>query len=91
MPQIRIGVVSHGSYNDGPERVMQKCDLTRDKDQIVNFVRTTPNTGGSSHEAYEYVLSEVQDMDWIDVSNKVLVMIGDANPAHPDQTQSLMQ
>jgi hypothetical protein len=30
-------------------------------------------------------------MDWIDVSNKVLVMIGDANPSSPNDTEARMR
>ncbi len=75
--------MSHGAYSDG-KNVLNVCDLTRDKQKLVDFVKNTPNTGGSYEEAYEYVLSEVQDLDWKDISNKVLVMIGDANPGTPN-------
>ena len=92
LPDLRIGIIAHGDYCDEPGSgryggggyITKMIDLTRDVDALKHFVDTTGNThGGDSDECYELVLNEVRTKaNWETGRNKVLVMIGDANP-HP--------
>lgn len=95
IPDLRLGIIAHGDYCDAPvstgyyhgakSYVTKMIDLTRDVDALKNFVDTTGDThGGDSDECYELVLNEVRTKaSWQDGRNKVLVMIGDANPHEP--------
>lgn len=76
---LRIGVISHGDYCDG-DRVISNVGFTSDKEKLKQFIRSAPNThGGDSDECYEYVLQVAKSYDW-QADNKVLILIGDANP-----------
>jgi hypothetical protein len=86
IPDLRIGIIAHGDYADKNETYVTKMlDLTRDSKKITNFVKTCGNTCGfDSDECYELVLHEARKLvSWETGRNKVLVMIGDANPHAP--------
>lgn len=75
---LRIGIIIHNDYCD-PDLV-QKLDLTTDKQSIIDFIgRGSSNGGGDSKEAYAYVLNEVKSFKWA-AANRLLIMIGDALP-----------
>jgi hypothetical protein len=82
IPNISIGVISHGDYCDEKTSYLMKhVDITKDKESLINFVKEVGNTGGGDFpEAYEYVLREVQKFSWTSNSMRALVMIGDATP-----------
>jgi hypothetical protein len=78
---LRIGLISHGDYCD-EEKLINIQPLTNDINALINFIKTTPNTGGGDEdEAYEYVLHRAQEFEW-NADNKALVLIGDCSP-HP--------
>lgn len=77
---LRIGIIAHGDYVDKP--VFHKLELTKDVDEICDFVRHAPPTsGGDMDECYELILHEAQKFKWRK-GTRCLVLIGDANP-HP--------
>lgn len=92
IPEIRLGVIAHGDYCDGPDMI-KSVELTTDKKKLVNFIRNVPNTnGGDLPECYEYVLHIARQAAWQAGKNRVLVMIGDAVPHpanHYDNTKKL--
>lgn len=82
IPELRISIISHGDYCDGPS-VLNGIDFTSDISKLRQFVQMTPDTsGGDSDECYEYVLKVAQGYDW-QADNRILMMIGDANPHKP--------
>jgi len=87
-PEIRIGVIAHGDYCDGPN-FLRECGLTSDKDAIVKFIETAPPTGGGdAPEAYEAALRCGKNMDWREGSVRAFILIGDALPHEPDYPQN---
>jgi hypothetical protein len=83
IPNIRIGIIAHGDYCDGPA-VITKFDLSTDQNAICNFVRTVqPTYGGDAPEAYELALHESRTFSWTSGKNKALVLIGDDVPHGP--------
>lgn len=82
IPDLQVGMISHGDYCDGKNSI-DLLDLTDERERLIEFVRTTPNThGGDFEEMYEYVLRvAATQFDWRS-GNKILIMIGDATP-HP--------
>lgn len=82
IPNIRIGILTHGDYCDGPNFI-SRLDLTDDIDKIVRFIRNAPATGGGDcPEAYEQVLHDARSFSWTSGKQKAFVIIGDATP-HP--------
>lgn len=79
IPHLRIGVIAHGDYCDGPDCI-KVLDLTNDHDKVIEFVENAPNTsGGDVDECYELVLHEARKLSWSG-KDGVFVMIGDASP-----------
>jgi hypothetical protein len=88
IPNLKIGVVSHGDYCDGPN-VLRKIDLTNDMNQICNFIKTAPATGGGdAPECYELVLNEARTFTWDAGATRSLVLIGDDVPHSPYEAQN---
>lgn len=87
IPGIRIGVIAHGDYCDEKVFYLEKhIDFTQNVVDLCNFVGEVEGTGGGDQdECYELILRKANEtFTWAPVSNKVLVMIGDANPHEPD-------
>ncbi len=86
IPNLRMGVIFHGDYEDAPPRgpyVIRMLDLTDNQAEILKFVKDTEPTGGSwPDECYELVLHEARRATWRAGVPKVLAIIGDQNP-HP--------
>ena len=79
IPGLRIGLIAHGDYCDYPQ-MMWKINLTRDIQELKNFVTKSKNTsGGDFPECYEYSLKVANEMNWAS-DCRVLVVIGDATP-----------
>ena len=79
VPDIRIGLITHGDYCDYPE-TMRIMHPTKDVEALKDFIKVAPNTaGGDYDECYELVLKTALDMKW-HADIKVLVVIGDAYP-----------
>lgn len=80
IPNLRMGIISHGDYCDRSE-VLRKLPLTTNQKEIQEFIKKAPATsGGDADECYEYVLNQAADMKWTSSSKKGLILIGDANP-----------
>ena len=89
LPNIRIGIIGHGDYCDGP-RAITKLELTDDQKKICDFVRSVPATGGGdAPECYELVLHEARGFDWKSGTKKVVVLIGDDVPHGPTYPQNI--
>jgi hypothetical protein len=92
VPNIRIGIIAHGDYCDGP-RAITVLDLTNDKDKIIEFVKEVKATdGGDAPECYELALHTARSMSWTSGKSKVLVLIGDDvphGPSYPQNTKRL--
>lgn len=96
LPNVRIGIIAHGDYcdKDNPYTI-RLMDFTDDTDSIIDFVKNTESTyGGDSDECYELVLNTAANLaSWSDKdSNKIMIMIGDANPHgvnYPQNTNKL--
>lgn len=87
IPGIRIGVIAHGDYCDEEVFYLEKhIDFTQNVAELSQFVGEVEGTGGGDQdECYELILRKAnKEFTWAPVSNKVLVMIGDANPHEPD-------
>lgn len=86
VPNLRIGLLAHGDYCDkgNPLSYLTKqCGLTDDKKKLMDFVKTTGDTGGGdAAECYEHILWCAKHFRWTHGSKRVLVMIGDDLP-HP--------
>jgi len=83
-PDIKIGVIAHGDYCDGPN-FLRKCDLTDDAKAVVKFVNEVPATGGGdAPEAYEAALKAGKEMDWREGASRAFVLIGDEIPHEPN-------
>jgi len=80
IPTIRIGIIAHGDYRD--IYVTKYIDLTRNEDELVEFVKSVQATGGDDfEEAYEAMLRDAsENLKWSDLHAKALVVIGDAPP-----------
>lgn len=91
-PDIRIGVIAHGDYCDGPN-FLQKVDLTDDISTVIKFVKTVNGTGGGdAPEAYEASMKAAKEMDWRDGASRAFVLIGDEiphEPSYPANTENL--
>lgn len=89
---IRIGIITHGDYcdKDNPYTI-RVLDFTDDIDKISDFVTSTEGTyGGDADECYELVLNVSHKfIDWRDNVNRIMVMIGDANPHGVNYPQNL--
>lgn len=88
---LRIGIIAHGDYcdKDNPYTI-RIMDFTTDIDKISEFVTETKATyGGDADECYELVLNAAHHvLDWRKDVNRVMVMIGDANPHAPHYPQN---
>lgn len=83
---VRVGVIAHGDYCDKDTTyTIRILDLTDDEQEILDFVTETGKTyGGDSDECYELVLNQARTtISWGADREKVLIMIGDANPHSP--------
>lgn len=88
IPNLRIGVIAHGDYCDGP-RAITKLDFSDDVNTVCRFVETVRDTsGGDEPECYELVLHEARSFSWTSGKNKAVVMIGDATPHGPHERQN---
>jgi len=84
---IKIGVIAHGDYCDKNVFYLTKeLDFSQNVAELCTFVKNVEGTGGGDpDECYELILRMVkQNFSWSPTSQKVLVMIGDANPHGPD-------
>lgn len=78
IPNLRIGIIIHNDYCD--RDLVQRLELTSDKQNIIDFVNRGSSMGGGDHrEAYAYVLNEMLSFEW-NSDQKLVVMIGDAPP-----------
>lgn len=88
IPGLRVGIIAHGDYEDAPPNgpyVIKMLDLSTDEKEIVRFVGGVESTCGyDADECYELVLAESRRLSWGAGKQKVLVMIGDANPHGPN-------
>jgi hypothetical protein len=81
IPSLRIAVIAHGDYCDGPKTITQ-LDFTDDQAQIKKFIQDAPSTSGGDYpECYELVLRDIKKLSWRhDATMKSLILIGDAPP-----------
>lgn len=88
IPGLNVGIIAHGDYCDAPPDgpyVIKMLDLSSNEKEIVKFVNGVERTyGGDADECYELVLAEARRISWNAGKQKVLVMIGDANPHAPN-------
>ncbi|XP_052064302.1 uncharacterized protein LOC127704331 [Mytilus californianus] len=92
IPGIRIGVIAHGDYCDKDVFYLTKeIDLCQNVAELCKFVQDIEGTGGGDvDECYELVLRMVrQKSSWTPGSQRILVMIGDANPHEPSYEQNV--
>lgn len=83
IPNLNMEIIGFGDYCD--ESIMFQCSsLTDNKDKLISFINNCKNTsGGDGDEFYEYVIQQVvRNTKWRANSNKVFVLLGDAEP-HP--------
>ena len=82
IPHLRIGIIIHGDYCDGPQPV-SVLDLTDNQNAISRFIHERRRYGGGDlPECYEQVLHDARSLAWKAGHHKALVMIGD-NVPHP--------
>lgn len=75
----RVAIISHGDYCDEAQ-VMSVLDFTTDKQEVIKFIRNSPNTsGGDSDECYELALHQMKQLNW-QSDQRIALLIGDANP-----------
>ncbi|KAL3869273.1 hypothetical protein ACJMK2_041976 [Sinanodonta woodiana] len=93
IPGIRIAIFAHGDYCDkNVTYVTTYKDFSNDASTLCNFVRTVGKTGGGDEpECYELVMREVQEkLSWSPISQKALVIIGDAPPHEASEAQNYL-
>ena len=80
---LRIGIITHGDYCDGISAI-NTLRFSKNRDEIREFILEAPKTdGGDSDEFYELILRKAHsEFDW-QADNKILIMIGDAEPHEP--------
>lgn len=84
IPDIQIALIAHGDYCDG-ENCIRMQDFTADLDELLDFIRSAPNTsGGDFAECYELVLNYAKRLAWPETGGS-LIMIGDAVPHIPGE------
>ena len=84
---LRVGIIAHGDYCDaGHPYTIRVLDFTDDIKGISKFIKDTESTyGGDADECYELVLNTAYtQLSWRENVNRILVMIGDANPHEPE-------
>lgn len=81
IPSLRIAVIAHGDYCDGPKTIMS-LDFTDNQNEIKKFIQDAPSTSGGDYpECYELVLRDIKKLSWRhDATMKSLILIGDAPP-----------
>lgn len=81
IPDLRMGIIAHGDYNDYPYETTQ-VDLTANKDQLIQFIKTvqTTNGFGNGGEQYEHVMHIATTFDW-KADQRAYILVGD-EPAH---------
>ncbi len=95
IPGIKISVIAHGDYCDSEHFYVTKhMDFSDNIRELCEFVNDVGGTGGGDvAECYELVLRLVREqLSWQPVSQKVLIMIGDAYPHesdYPDNVQNI--
>lgn len=78
LPDLRVGLIIHNDYCDSD--LVQRLELTSDKQKIIDFVgRSSSNGGGDAREAYAYVLNQIRQFGWSS-ENKLAIVIGDELP-----------
>lgn len=83
IPDLRIGLIAHGDYCDGPNMI-HVLDLTTDLEGIMRFIDEVPNAGGGdAPECYELALNRARHMSW-PAEGGSLILIGDDEPHSPD-------
>lgn len=80
IPNIRIGILTHGDYCDEP-KVITSLDFSDDPKQVCRFIESAPSTyGGDEDECYELVLNQARKFSWTKGRNKAMILIADASP-----------
>jgi hypothetical protein len=86
-PGLQLKIVAFGDYCDMSSskefgNAYQETQLTKNKDELIKFVRNAKDTGGGdSDEFYELVLHKIlEETPWREGANKAILLIGDADP-----------
>lgn len=86
LPDLRVGLIIHNDYCN--HDLVQRLELTSDKQKIIDFVgRSSSNGGGDAREAYAYVLNQIRQFDWA-AENKLAIVIGDELPHEKGSTSA---
>ena len=85
---LRIAITAHGDYCDERTTYVTKTQpFSNNSKTVSEFVKNVGRTGGGdADECYELVLNQAKSLDWRDDAQKVIVMIGDAEPHEPAYT-----
>ena len=77
-------MIAHGDYCDADKYIVKWIDFGSTLPELCDFVSKVESTyGGDGPECYELVLKRArEELVWTPGSQRVLVMIGDAE-AHP--------
>ncbi|XP_076437569.1 uncharacterized protein LOC143276805 isoform X2 [Babylonia areolata] len=90
IPGIQLAAIAHGDYDTKDPYVTKHQDFTRNESTLVRFVQGVEETGGHGPpECYELVLRVVRtQLSWRKSSQKILVVIGDAYPHPPEDSEN---
>jgi hypothetical protein len=92
-PDARIALAAHGDYCDSnnPYTMVYTTFLEKgDERDLINFAQTAKKTnGGDGPECYEYVMYNVERMDW-QAENKVFIIFADAVPHRSTEPQNYL-
>lgn len=82
IPNLNMEIIAFGDYCDTNSIRFQRSGLGNNQDKLVKFIKECKNTrGGDSDEFYEYVIQQVvRNTTWRSNSDKVFVLLGDAEP-----------
>lgn len=89
---LRIAVIAHGDYCDArTSYVTMYLDFSTNMSEIVSFIQNVGKTGGGdTPECYEKVLKQARtELSWKSGRDKVIVIVGDANPHEPSYPQNI--
>lgn len=90
---VRIGIIAHGDYCDGKRVITRMPFKSKNlKEDVVRFVNEVKGTsGGDSDECYEYVLYDaLENFEWRS-DNRIMILIGDAEPHGKNERQNFLK
>ncbi len=83
---LKIGIIFYLDHGSGDPYVAKVCKLTKDIQELQNFIEVTPTGyGGDADEAVEDAFNDIVNLNWREIGNRSVVLFGDAQPHEPEK------